>query len=499
MENNNIEIDLDNEVSPNRSLRSPLSLKNTNLETTVHEIRRKEKRNYTSITYSYFTKCSDINGELCICTFLDEKGNRCGKTYRNMGSSTGNLLRHLDEAYQICSNSHNNKKVRTQNSQPHPPDVQRQREELILNICYTRGEKIRTMIGRSFNHSQQILQNLINETSQNIKDVMLEIEYIPAPHISEMIANSFYKFISSWNLRNRITSITIDNGANMVAAVRSLKEKPGYVIVQLQTDLCISTNNEDKRDGKKLKNIMLSDEEWELIDQLVNLLMPFENATCEFSALSPINPSEDNTAFGLEEIIEPIEVVEVDDNEPNIYIYIYIIYYSLIYYWNIPIDSRFLATLLDPHYKNLDCVEVENKKTCIMQKLYYEYESMKGTPIPVKSPEYLSTDANKNTHSYKQYHQNRLDKKKKKALNELSEEDEITRFLEMQVALEVENPLEYERLFLNARSLISPLRNRLNPTLVTKMLFLKRNIKVKKVFTPDWNNLEDEALLEIEV
>ncbi|EXX64408.1 hypothetical protein RirG_143010 [Rhizophagus irregularis DAOM 197198w] len=67
---------------------------------------------------------------------------------------------------------------------------------------------------------------------------------------------------------------------------------------------------------------------------------------------------------------------------------------------------------------------------------------MKGTPIPVKSPEYLSTDANKNTHSYKQYHQNRLDKKKKKALNELSEEDEITRFLEMQVALEVENPLE---------------------------------------------------------
>jgi hypothetical protein len=71
----------------------------------------KEKRNYTSITHSYFTKCSDVNGELCICTFLDEKGNRCGKTYRNMGSSTGNLLRHLDEAHQICSNSRNNKKV----------------------------------------------------------------------------------------------------------------------------------------------------------------------------------------------------------------------------------------------------------------------------------------------------------------------------------------------------------------------------------------------------
>jgi hypothetical protein len=122
-------------------------------------------------------------------------------------------------------------------------------------------KKIRTMIGRSFNHSQQILQNLINKTSQNvsltadfwssrskhgylgitavwitpifeIKDVMLEIEYIPAPHTSETIANSFYKFISSWNLKNRVTSITIDNGANMVAAVRSLKEKPGCINIQ---------------------------------------------------------------------------------------------------------------------------------------------------------------------------------------------------------------------------------------------------------------------------
>ena len=42
MENNNIEIDLDNEESPNRSLQSPLSSKNTNLETTAHEIRRKD-------------------------------------------------------------------------------------------------------------------------------------------------------------------------------------------------------------------------------------------------------------------------------------------------------------------------------------------------------------------------------------------------------------------------------------------------------------------------
>lgn len=99
-------------------------------------------------------------------------------------------------------------------------------------------KKIRTMIGKSFNHNQQTLQNLINETSQSIsltadfwssrskhgylgitavwitpkfeiKDVMLEIEYIPAPHTSETIANSFKKFVSSWHLKNRVTSIPL--------------------------------------------------------------------------------------------------------------------------------------------------------------------------------------------------------------------------------------------------------------------------------------------------
>jgi hypothetical protein len=34
----------------------------------------KESRKHESIAHSYFTKCFDVNGELLICTFLDEKG-----------------------------------------------------------------------------------------------------------------------------------------------------------------------------------------------------------------------------------------------------------------------------------------------------------------------------------------------------------------------------------------------------------------------------------------
>jgi hypothetical protein len=106
MENNSglyIEVD---EPSTDNNSRTPLSLKNTNLVLP----NKKNKRKNTSLVHEYFTKYTDsVSGdEICVCTFLDEKGNRCGKSYRNVGSSTGNLLHHL-ETHQIYSN--NNKKV----------------------------------------------------------------------------------------------------------------------------------------------------------------------------------------------------------------------------------------------------------------------------------------------------------------------------------------------------------------------------------------------------
>ena len=54
-------------------------------------------------------------------------------------------------------------------------------------------------------------------------------------------------------------------------------------IIQLQTDLITSSIREEKNDGSKLKKIMLSDHEWELLDKLITLLMPFEEETRKFS------------------------------------------------------------------------------------------------------------------------------------------------------------------------------------------------------------------------
>ena len=60
-----------------------------------------------------------------------------------------------------------------------------------------------------------------------IKDVMLENKYVPSPHTSETIANELHECIKSWNLEDRVTSITSDNSRNMVATFPFLNQKNG--------------------------------------------------------------------------------------------------------------------------------------------------------------------------------------------------------------------------------------------------------------------------------
>src|SRR6185437_15158632 len=60
-----------------------------------------------------------------------------------------------------------------------------------------------------------------------IKDIMLETQYVPSPHTSKIIVNELYKFIKLWNLKNHIISITTDSGANMVSTFSLLNQKDG--------------------------------------------------------------------------------------------------------------------------------------------------------------------------------------------------------------------------------------------------------------------------------
>lgn len=339
-------------------------------------------------------------------------------------------------------------------------------------------------------------------------------------------------------------------------------------IIQLQADLCTSTNRDDKKDGNKLRKIMLSEEEWELLDQLVDLLTPFERTTKDFSGGTYVTfsnmisiikelifnmtcslPSnnvthhDENTVFESEGIeVTPIEVEdeEVISNITNKRISIKDplntegvlenvkenIYSSLIFYWDKPNDAGLIASLLDPRYKELDFVELEDDKNRIIQKLRDEFSNN----FPNKSPQVIefpndsitpTQDTESSLRSHKEYRQRRQMKIKKVGrLNSgNNNSDELNNYLNMPAALEKENPLDWwraraqifpklsqiarkylgipatsvssERLFSHANNLITVKRTRLDTDLAGKMLFLKRNLNSMQVFAKEWDEVEE--------
>ncbi|EXX73828.1 hypothetical protein RirG_056860 [Rhizophagus irregularis DAOM 197198w] len=131
---------------------------------------------------------------------------------------------------------------------------------------------------------------------------MLENKYVPSPHTSNIIANELHKCIETWNLGNQVTSITMDNGSNMDA------------ITQLQADLFTSTDREIKKDENRLKRLLLTNDEWELLDQLVDLLMPFEEATPTEVLSNNDDFLNEYTIFGS----KALEIQQTDFNDDEV-------------------------------------------------------------------------------------------------------------------------------------------------------------------------------------
>ena len=193
------------------------------------------------------------------------------------------------------------------------------------------------------------------------------------------------------------------------------------------------------------------------------------------------------------------------------------IYSALIYYWDIPSDLSLMAALLDPHYKNLDFVEIDTEKERIIQKLRNEIGGIEVPRSETLNNPAPSIESESSIRSHKEYRQWRQ-KKVKKVIPNVVICDEVTNYLSLPLALETENPLDWwrmhsqnfpklakfarkylaipatsvssERLFSDAGNLISTKRTNLDTKLAGQMLFLKRNIKTMKVFAPEWEENE---------
>ncbi|CAG8594274.1 658_t:CDS:1, partial [Scutellospora calospora] len=120
------------------------------------------------------------------------------------------------------------------------------------------------------------------------------------------------------------------------------------------------------------------------------------------------------------------------------------IYDALLFYWDVPNDSGIIASLLDPRYKELDFLEIDEKKY-IIQKLRNELEINNTSPVDISSNLTTFSDTEFSLRSqkeYRQYHQ----MKHKKQVNQSAPtivNDEISNYLAMPIALENENSLDW--------------------------------------------------------
>ncbi|CAG8529752.1 10641_t:CDS:2, partial [Cetraspora pellucida] len=401
------------------------------------ENKRRYKCKIPSFTHEYFDKVNDKGKETRVCNIVNKDGIKCDQKYKNVGSSTGNLITHLRDEHGITSqdNIKNSKKVRNSII----TDFVRKPLSTVTNEAYKEkiaefdpsfvisGEKkIRTMIVKSYKYNRKNLVNLIQMAENisltidfwssrakhgylgvtaiwimpnfKIKDIMLENKYVPLPYSSKVIVDELHKCIKSWKLEDHITSITTDNGTNMVSTFPLLNQKDGCERIKR---LPCMAHTLQLAVGKGLAPAEILEATREFSGNTyvtLSKVIPTINEMI-FDLLTEI-PSNNNlfldedTVFGLKD--EEIQPIDFDDEEiisnitkKKILIKTPLnttgifeevkqsIYSALIYYWNDHKDLGLMAALLDPHYKNLNFLGDDSEKKQIIQKLHDEYDEIK--------------------------------------------------------------------------------------------------------------------------
>ncbi|CAG8729576.1 15619_t:CDS:2, partial [Cetraspora pellucida] len=124
----------------------------------------KSKRSYKhrqpSFTWEYFKKKIDDTGEeVRICQILDESRQKCEQKYKNVESSTGNLIVHLRDEHRIISQDD---VIVSKNINNITDNAYREKiAEFDPSFVVPGEKKIRTMIVKSFQYNHENLKNLI--------------------------------------------------------------------------------------------------------------------------------------------------------------------------------------------------------------------------------------------------------------------------------------------------------------------------------------------------
>ncbi|GBC46886.2 zinc finger BED domain-containing protein 4-like [Rhizophagus irregularis DAOM 181602=DAOM 197198] len=270
-----------------------------------------------------------------------------------------------------------------------------------------------------------------------LNEITLTVNHIRYPHTAQHIAESLEETLEEWKLREKVFVITTDNATNMKKAIsdmnsikwqacgahtlqliigkglipakslilRSAKDTAKYLrlvndvatrwnssylawshliylkewIKLLSNTLSISTDLDTKKDAKRLKQIMITDEEWDFLADIIEVLSTFADATTELGG------KETGDAFDEE---NQDEIPNDDINKPvNTYGLINeiksILYTNLIKYYPTITTDALISPILDPRFKSLDFTSsIQKSHTEQQLRTLFEQEknNQKNTP-----------------------------------------------------------------------------------------------------------------------
>ena len=293
----------------------------------------------------------------------------------------------------------------------------------------------------------------------------------------------------------------------------------------LSNTLSNSIDDADARkDARKLKQILISEDEWELLTELTEVLSIFEEATTELGGSKYITNSlrvrmlveitkilrtslPDNQFDENEDAFDDIEEEDDSINRPlNTYSLLdevkLKLYTNLIKYYPSIFTEVLIPSILDPRFKSLDFAS-SNQKLNTEQHLQKLYEEEKQKQREISNTSSTSgtsgTSDTSGTSGLKKRKtlMERLTKNSTIAINEVGEylnlyeiplnSDPLIWWNEKKSKFPILSNLarKYlavsatstasERLFSDAGNLLTNKRTRMKPTLFKKIMFLKRN------------------------
>jgi len=286
-------------------------------------------------------------------------------------------------------------------------------------------------------------------------------------------------------------------------------------------------DSDSKKDGKKLRQLMITDDEWDLLIDLTEVLSIFADVTTELGGskyvtsslrvrmlieiiktLTTNNPNqhtyineqedafdENNEENQDEDINKPVITFGLLDKVKSI------LYMNMIKYYPTLTTEPLIYSILDPRFKSLDFVSLE-QKTNTEQHLYHLFK---------KEKENQKEGSNISNVSETSDIPNSLRSKKRKTLMKrlakdsvvVALDDEVGEYLKLHEIHINSDPLVWwnekkdkfpilsnlaqkylavsatstasEHLFSDAGNLITNKRTRIKPKLFKKIIFLKRN------------------------